>query len=118
MSSTTAKYAIPYSTGGDLASTIDDTMQALANKVDLLMGEYNDTTITPSAVDTTTSVRVNYSRSYATVAVPKVIAVCNEARATAAVVNVWTSAEDATGFTLNIRSSTTAARLVRWFARP
>lgn len=118
MTSSTPKYAIPYSTGTDGLDTVDDTMKALAERVDLMIGEAGDTSITPSAADTNTSVRVNYSRSYAAAGVPKVLCAVNESRAVATTVWVWSSAEDATGFTLNIRASSTATRSVRWVARP
>lgn len=118
MSGSTAKYAVPYMTGGDGADGIDDGFLALATRLDLLLGESGTQAITPSAADTTTSVRVNYGRSYAALAplVPKVQAVVNEAVNTASEVTVWTSGEDATGFTLNIRSSGTAARATKWRA--
>lgn len=113
----TAKYTIPYSAGSDAAASIDTTMQALAERVDFLLGEGGSESITPSAIDTTTTKRVNYSRTYAP-AVPRVLVTVNENRTTAQVVNVWTSGEDATGFTLNIRASSTGARVCRWEARP
>lgn len=120
MSLTTPKYGVPYSQGSDAAATIDNTMAAMAARLDLLIGESLDVSITPSAVDTTTTQRVNYSRSYAALAplVPKPIVHVNETVGTTAAVNVWTTAEDATGFTLAIRSTSTAARTVRVVVRP
>jgi hypothetical protein len=37
-----------------------------------------------------------------------------ESVTTSQVVNIWTTLEDATGFTVNIRANTTAARNYRW----
>lgn len=118
MPGTTSKYGIEYPVGTDPVADADQTIKAAADRLDLLLGESGVTTITPTAADTTTTLRVNYSRSYAALAplVPRATAHVNESYAVATVVNVWTTAEDATGFTLNIRSSGTAARSVKWKA--
>lgn len=119
MPSSTAKYGVPYPTGADPVADGDNTIQSLATRVDLLLGEVGTANITPSAVDTTTTLRVNYSRSYAALAplVPQPIAVINEMVAVAGTVHLWTSAHDATGFTLNVRSSSVATRNVKWQTR-
>lgn len=39
MPGATTKYALPYSTGSDVGSTIDDTMEALANAVEALVDQ-------------------------------------------------------------------------------
>lgn len=119
MSGTTTRYAVPYMTSGDSVATIDEWTLAVAERIDLLAGESGTDTITPSAADATTTKRVNYARSYAALpAVPKAFVVINESVATTQEATVWTTAEDATGFTLNIRASTTGARSVKWTVRP
>jgi hypothetical protein len=117
MPGSTTKYAIPYSDGGDAMGTVDDTMQSMAERIDLLMGETGTKNITPSAPDTDTSVRVDYARDYSAVGAPFPMVQINESIATANQAVVWASAADATGFTLNIRASTTTIRSVRWTCR-
>lgn len=121
MSAQTPKYGLSYLTGTDALALIDEWTQVLAERVDLLFGETGDTSITPSAVDTATSLRVNYARSYAGTGggnPPRVTAVVNEGRTMAQDFHTWVSGEDFTGFTLNIRATTTATRSVRWICRP
>lgn len=117
MPNTTPKWHIPYFLGGDPVETIDGTSQSIAQVLDLLIGETGLATITPSAVDTTTSLVVPYSRVYPVV--PRVFlsgpamgfAIANQ-------LNVWVSNEAVDQFQLNIRSYNTVARDVRWWARP
>ena len=111
---------MPYPGGGDAAATLDTKIQELAERVDLLRGEQGTTSITPSAVDTNTSQRVDYARSYAALApnVPRVTVTITEQRTMAQDFHAWASAEDHTGFTLNIRASSTGARSCRWVVNP
>lgn len=120
MSDLTSKYKLPYPLPGDAVATVDDTVEALAERLDMLLGETGSTTITPSAVDTQTGKRINYTRSYAALAplVPSVQLTMGEGLSTSNVVQLWVTGEDATGFTLNIRSSTTTTRTIRWLSRP
>lgn len=117
MSAQTAKWHMDYSEGSDGVDTIDETMQALAERLDLLHGETGLATITPSGADVATSLVVFYSRTYPTVprvfteGPPAVYAIANQ-------LNVWVTNELVDRFTLNIRSYNTTARDVRWWARP
>lgn len=120
MSTLTTRYKLTKPAGTDPVATTDDVLRTNLDRLDLLLGETGDATIGPSAVDTDTSLRVNYARSYAALApmVPKVASVfVNENRATSAVNQLWVTGEDATGFTLHIRSSGTVFRSVRWSCR-
>lgn len=113
----TALWAVPYIVGAEAANTIDDAMQALAERVDVLLGETGLATITPSAIDTQTQLVVMYGRTYPTV--PRVMLERNFASgALANRIDLWPSNELVDRFTLNIRSYNTAARDVRWLARP
>lgn len=116
MPGATAKYGVPYAVGSDDVKTVDNTMQALAERMDLLLGESGIDNIAPSAADTVTSKRINYARSYAALAplVPMPFVAIRESVTTSQQVTVWTSSEDATGFTVNIRANTTTARNIRW----
>lgn len=118
MTGTTAKYAIPYATGTDPLGAVAARMQSLAERVDLLNGETGQLTIVPSAINTTTSVRVNYVRTYAALAaIPRAFVVNNAVVQSTDSVYLWVSLEDATGFTLNVRASSVTGRNVRWFCR-
>lgn len=116
----TSKHLLPYPIAADAVADGEDVITQLAQRLDLLLGETGTTTITPSAANTTTTKRVNYSRSYGALApvVPRPFAVIDEGVGTTLEVNVWTSAEDASGFTLNIRASDTQNRAVKWLTRP
>lgn len=112
----TALWDIPYSLGSDSADTIDDTMQDLAERLDIMMGETGVKTMTPSAADTNTASVVMLSRTYPTnVAVMLQI---NSGFGVTTVVDVYPSNELTDRFTLNIRSTSTVARDIRWWARP
>lgn len=113
----TTKYDFPYPVGGELASSLDDTAELLAERIDLLHGETGLATITPSAIDTQTQLVVMYGRTYPFV--PRVLleprftypAIANQIR-------WWTSNELVDRFTLNIRSYNVAARDFRWITFP
>lgn len=120
MSSSTGKYGIPYSEGTDSVDTIDETMQGLAQRLDLLLGESDTTTIQAAGAGVVTK-RVNYGRDYSSVFgglgfTPRasVQLVTNHADTI-----LWVESEDATGFTLGLRTTLagTAIRTVRWFVR-
>lgn len=116
MSTTTAKYGIAKVAATDLVRDGDDTQRAAMDRIDLLLGESGTKSITPSAANTDTSVRVDYSRSYAGLAplVPTPMVQLNESVPTTISCFVWASAADAAGFTLNIRSGNVSARSIRW----
>lgn len=119
MASTTSKYAIPKTDDFDNMSGWPLRQRQAMDRIDLLLGESGTDDITPSAANTTTTKRVNYSRSYGALAplVPSPFVVVNSSIASTDIVNVWSSAPDATGFTLNIRASSTTTRQVRWMCR-
>lgn len=118
MTTTTAKYGITKPAGTDLVRSGDDHIRAAMDRIDLLLGESGTKTITPSAINVDTSVRVDYARSYAALApvVPQPMICLNESVPSTQTVNIWPSAPDATGFTLNIRSASTTSRNIRWRA--
>lgn len=116
MPGATSKYALPYSAGGDPVNTVDDTMQDLAELLDLMNGETDTAQITAAGAGTVT-LRVNYARSYAALGyVPRVML---QQVSTHADSTFYVTGEDATGFTLGLRTANagTAQRTVRWFVR-
>jgi hypothetical protein len=118
MTATTAKYLLPYPVGTDPVKDGENTIQALATLVDLLLGETGTDSITPSAANTTTTKRVNYARSYAALpSAPRAFLNFDAAINSTDAVFIWVSGEDATGFTLNIKSQSTTAKAVRWNCR-
>lgn len=113
----TDRYSIPYALPSDALATVDNTLQALAERVDLLRGETGTVNIGADTADVTKSQRVNYARSYAALGfTPRVSLQVNDDFQTSNVFRAWVSLEDATGFTLNIRASNLVVRPVRWFA--
>lgn len=117
MSASTSRYGLPYSIANDAVSTVDDTMQALAQRLDLMLGETGTLSLASGTADTAVSQRVNYSRDYSSVGAPTVM-VMQDGNVTAAnTVNYWVTSPDATGFTLNMRTSNTTSKAFRWTAR-
>jgi len=119
MSTTTSKYGLTKPEDIDpVVDVLGTQLRALADKLDLLFGEMGTITMTPVAADTTVSVRVNYARDYtSTGSVPQVWVQIDQNTPTAATLYTWITAKDYTGFTLNMRKSTTANQALRWFAR-
>lgn len=120
MSSITAKYDIPYSEGSDSVDTIDETMQALAERLDLLQGESGTDTIQAAGAGTVTK-RINYARNYSTALgglgfVPRASVQLSTSHADTI---LWVEGEDSTGFTVGLRTATagTLIRTFRWFCR-
>lgn len=119
MPSQTTLLQVPYATGTDAVNTVDTTMQALAERVDLLAGESGQETKTPSAANVDDTWRVNYARSYAALPrVPKVLVQLQQSIGTGTVVQIFADGEDATGFTLHLRASNTTPRPIRWVCIP
>lgn len=115
----TSKYSVPYSDGAEAVSSIDDTMQEQAERLDLLLGENGLANVTPSAANVDHTVRVNFGRSYAGLS-PMLLTVTTwleQSIGTGTTVETFADAVDATGFTLHVRASNTSARLIRWVAR-
>lgn len=110
---------IPYPVAADPVADGENTIQALAERVDLMLGETGTLNVTGIAVDTIKSVRVDYARSYAALApmVPKAFAFNDQNTASTTTCNVWTSGEDATGFTVNLRVGSTSNRVIKWLCR-
>lgn len=115
----TTKYGVAYSDGAESVASVDDTMQELAERVDLLLGEKGLANVTPSAANVDHTVRVNFARSYAALS-PMLLTVTTwleQSIGTGTTVETFADAVDATGFTLHVRASNTTTRPVRWVAR-
>lgn len=120
MPNDTTKYAIPWPEPSDPVTDGDDTMRALAERVDFLLGESNlHGPFGSSPADAVYTQRINYSRSYAPL-VPRVQLTMTDGLggATTRSWTLWVTGEDSTGFTLNWRANTTVTTSVRWTARP
>lgn len=116
MAGATAKYAFPYPTGGDDVAAGDEKIKALAERIDLMIGQSGDVNLAPSGSDVVTSQAVAYGRAYPTV--PKVICGIGSPVGSGATVFVWPTLETVNGFTINMRASNASARTVTWTARP
>lgn len=123
MSSSTAKYVIPYPVSSDVVAGEPTTLQNLASRVDLLLGESGSFTIASLAAGTTHSQPIVLSRTYPgnTAGSPPGIVVVNlraivNSQAWTHYLNSWTgSGTTITGFTLNLQFGViSTARVVDW----
>jgi hypothetical protein len=122
VSASTAKYGLPYSIGADAVSTVDDTMQALANRLDLLLGESG--VWAPNLVaNTAQTTAITLSRTYPgnSGGSPPGIVIVNTSNSVASGVNVQTwvgtwvgTGTTITGFTLGAISSAAGVRNFQW----
>lgn len=123
MSGFTAKYAIPTLAASDPVGNAPTVMAALANRVDLLLGEAGQLSLTLVA-NTTLSVPITLARTYPGnngAAVPGTViwimrATLSQPNTINTWVNTWLgSATTITGFTLNFQApNAQAARLIDW----
>lgn len=116
MPGATTKYAVPYPSPGDAISDGDDRIKALAERVDLLLGEQGSQAVTVVTGGTAVDVVVAYARTYAPL-VP-VVMVTPLSSTTPGVLswNVLTSSS--TGFTLRVNRSSPGTATMAWSARP
>lgn len=124
MTSQTTKYVIPYPQAGDTIAGLAATIQNLAQRVDLLLGESG--TWSPNlAANTPTTVNITLSRAYPGNAVANpntagiVVVQCRNQAASG--VNVQTyvnsftgTSTTVTGFTLGATASVAAVRDFTW----
>lgn len=122
MSSLTTKYAIPFPVAADAVSAEPTTLAALANRLDLLLGESGVWSPSMTA-GVTSSTAIALSRTYpgnAAGSTPGIVIVQYQTPMSSGVivqhwVATWTgTATTVTGFTLNAISSTTTGRTFIW----
>lgn len=113
MSAVTDTHAIPYAEPGDPVAEGGAAIQAIALRVDKLLGERGSTSVTFTA-DTNTTKRVNYARDY-NGEVPLAFAGLNSTAG--GQVTFWTTGHDDTGFTLGVRADYAATHTVNWHCR-
>lgn len=121
MSGTTSRFALLYATGGDVVKTVlKTTLKTLAERVDYMLGESGDNTITPSAANTKTTKVINFARTYDTP--PRVL--LSPGRdgfantITQGVMQLWVDDVTATSFTVGVIANNVTAREFTWTARP
>lgn len=124
MPGNTAKYVIPYSVAADAVSSIAATMQNLASRVDLLLGESGQYNIASLTAGTTHTQAITLARTYpgnTGAAVPGFVML--ELPGAIASANPWVwyvdtwlgSATTITGFSIKTQwSGTQTNRLVSW----
>lgn len=122
MSSSTAKYAIPYPVAADAVNQEPVTVKALADRMDLLLGETGSFSAVLVANTTLSTVialaRVYPGNSGAAVPGTVVITVTSPVAATT-VLNQWVSTwtgtgATVTGFTIGLQASAAITRTVTW----
>jgi hypothetical protein len=125
MSSSTAKYVLPYPLAGDAVNQEPVTVQALANRMDLLLGEsgiWNPSLVANTAQGQAVSLARTYPGNASSPGTinPGVVIISTFTPLGSGVtvftwVNAWTgTATTVTGFTLNAIASVTAARTFHW----
>lgn len=116
MSGQTSLWDLPYSVGTDGVDTIDETMEALATRLDWLAGESGNDTVQAAGIGSVAKV-INYSRNYAGQGVPRVLITRTSNHDDTI---LWVTAETNTSFTINLRTlaAGTAIRSFNWVARP
>jgi hypothetical protein len=116
VASQTSRWDVPYSEGTDAVDTIDETMQALAERLDWLAGEMGSDTIQAAGIGTVSKV-INYARDYTGHGTPRAIITRTSNHDDTI---LWVTAETVTSFTINLRTlaSGTAIRSFRWQTRP
>lgn len=103
MATTTPKLALPYPQGGDAVGSVDDTVKALAERLELLLPFTFKTGVLPvAAVNTNYSQRINYpaGKAFPAGVVPNIQLTTNDP---APVIVLSADGVDNTGFTINYR---------------
>ena len=120
MPGSTTRFAIPKPSGTDPVADGDDTMRALADRVDYCLGENGEDSITPSAANTKTTKTINFGRTYKSP--PRVVVGLGgdnySVSIGAGALTLWVDDVTNSSFTLAINAASTLARQVTWMARP
>lgn len=124
MPGATTKYALPYSVLGDTVASVAQSMQDLAGRTDLLLGETGSFTVASTGIDTTVTNAIVLSRTYPgnnAGANPGSVWLWHELTQSTATawtwwVDTWTgSASTITGFSIRQRWSTNqSGRVFHW----
>lgn len=124
MSGSTSKYVIPYPVLADTVASLAATVQNLAGRVDLLLGESGSYTIASAAANTTHNQPISLARTYpgnTGAAVPGIVIAHNVAGPPTGLgfyywPNTWLgSATTITGFSLATQwSAAVTSRVVVW----
>lgn len=113
MPATTSGYKLPYPLGTDRLMDGDDQIRKLAQSVENMV-QTGTVNITPSAVDTTTTVTVTFPVAFS--AAPLVFCNFNSPPGSGYTLLVWSSSPTTTNVAINIRKGTTTASNVNWVA--
>lgn len=120
MPTTTGFMSIPQPASGDPFADGDDIMRAIADRVDYLLGESGDNTITPSAASTKTTKVIPFGRTYKTP--PRVVLSPGRDNYSATIgqgtMSLWIDDVSTTTFTVGIRANSVGTEAFTWMARP
>lgn len=108
---------IPYMLPTDDLASLDEFTLSLANRLHTIISQRQGgtATITPSAANTDTTLRINFAYPYTDT--PRVVVSFRESLVPGSSV-IWATAPDADGFTLGIRSTNVTPRSITWIACP
>lgn len=120
MPSATSRFSIPKPSGTDPVADGDDTMRAMADRIDYCLGETIDDSITPSAANTKTTKVVNFGRTYKSP--PRCLVSFGGDNAVISIApggaTVWVDDVSTTTVTIALQSTGTGNRPVTILVRP
>ncbi len=120
MTSLTNRFSLKKPSSGDPVADLDQVLRETLDRIDYLLGETGDNTITPSAANTKTTKVINFARTYDTP--PRVLLSLGRdafvGTNTAGVLTLWVDDVTTTTVTVGIHAANTTTREFTWLARP
>lgn len=120
MTALTDLYDFLKPTGSDPVADGDDTIRTALDRIDYMLGETGDNTITPSAANTKTTKVINFARTYKTP--PRcMVSLGRDAfvgNVTAGALSIWVDDVSTTQITIAVNRQTTSVTEFTWTARP
>lgn len=120
MTSLTSRFNLKKPSATDPVADLDQVLRETLDRIDYLLGESNDNTITPSAANVKTTKVINFARTYDTP--PRVL--LSPGRdgfanvITQGVMQLWVDDVTTTTFTVGVIANNTTIREFTWQARP
>lgn len=120
MSTLTSKFLLKKPAAGDPVADLDELLRETFDRIDYLMGETFDNTITPSAANTKTTKTIAFGRTYSTA--PRCM-VCFgrdgfNNNITPGVAQIWIDDVTTTDVTIGVNANNTTVREFTFWVRP
>lgn len=120
MSTLTNRFKLKKPAASDAVAALDELLRETLDRLDYVLGEADDNTITPSAANTKTTKVIAFARTYDTP--PRVL--LSPGRdgfantITQGVMQLWVDDVTTTTFTVGVIANNTTVREFTWQARP